>query len=327
MTGINQERIVRMKFTYESSPRSPLRSPLVTRQLEHASGAALTDIETMSGRIHRSPFGNVMRLLALLTAGMMLVAGASAAGLPASVAVDQIVTRDLPDPKGSDPLGPQEIARAKALAERSQRVQRARSRGGAFERPRSLQRLERVQFLFAERSQTGKSTENSGRRADVFFYDYSSDEIIRQVVDLRAGEAVETTRTAVEQQPPVTSNEARAGIQLVLDHPQLGPTLRTLYRQLSGQDITGPEQLHVQAGIYTPRNGPGTPLASAASACDRHRCVYYLVPYDDGRYIDASNMVVDLSAGQVIWVDQGLTVHIDAAISDETSENSAQPLR
>jgi hypothetical protein len=168
-----------------------------------------------------------------------------------------------------------------------------------------------VQYLYTERHPTDKDSTTRSRRADVYYYDYNRDEVLRQVVDLRNGEVLESQSRRAETPPPVTRVEARAGLQLILDHPQLGPSLRSLYREVSGRELTNPDQLRAQAGLADAPPA-GSPLATVAAACAQHRCLQYLLPYDDQRFIDATNLVVDLSAGEVLWVDQGLRAHVDA---------------
>lgn len=142
---------------------------------------------------------------------------------------------------------------------------------------------------------------------------YVNGEVIRQVINVKTG-AVERTDVAhgVGSQAFVTSRETNAAVQLILDHPQLGRSLRAMYRQASGHVLTQASQICAQAGISFPDSATGTPLEAVTAVCQSQRCVQLFLPYDDTRFIDASNLVVDLSAGQLLWMDQGLDTGLNS---------------
>ena len=128
------------------------------------------------------------------------------------------------------------------------------------------------------------------------------------VVDLRSNTVAEThVARGVANQPFVASIEKDVGLGLIFDHPQLGPSLRRIYHEVTGQDLVDAGQLRAQAGIFFPASAAGTPLGTITANCQQHRCIQFFLPVDDRRFIDATNLVVDLSTGQVLWVDQALT--------------------
>ena len=236
-----------------------------------------------------------------------------------SPTVDQMRNVELLSPKGKDALTPEESARAFRHADRGDRVRNAPRRLAANARPKALNQLPSMHRIYAERSDDDKRPvgSRSSRRADVLYYDYGSDEIVHEVVNLDNGRIEETrVERGADKQPPITSAETLAAVQLVLDHPKLGPRLRRLYLDASGQALTNAAQLQAHGGIFLPDSAQGTPLETVTVSCRRHRCLHFLLPYGDTSVIDPGNLVVDLSAGQVLWVDQNARSHADSGLSE-----------
>ena len=172
-----------------------------------------------------------------------------------------------------------------------------------------MQGLSDVQFLYAERHDEDKSADPSLRRADVFYYDYASDELIQQLVNVKTG-AVEDIKVVTQVKAPVTSVEASAAVGLILAHPTLGPSLRQMVQQVTGEDLLDVNQISAQGGLFFADAAVGTPLEKITEICQFHRCIQLFLPFDETRFIDTSNLVIDLSAGQLLWVDEALHAYI-----------------
>jgi hypothetical protein len=236
------------------------------------------------------------------------------------VAADEQRTVEVRSPLGSNPLAPSEIDHGKQIADSSDQVKRAVANAAGSARLERLatrspslgRSLKNVQPLFTQRHIEDKNADPQSRKADVLYYNYSTNEVIRVVVDLNSNAVQETKVTrGVAEQPFFTSVEIKAALQLIFDHPQLGPRLRTAYQEVTGQGLTdvSPLEAKAQGGIFFPNSAARTPLGEATADCAQDRCMQLFVPIDDTKFIDTTNLVVNLSTGQILWVDEGITPH------------------
>jgi hypothetical protein len=234
-------------------------------------------------------------------------------------AVDQSQTQENPNPTGFDPLTPAEIERARTFSEKSQGVSAAHAQSIA--RTSRVPTLSNFQFLFAQRFDEKKGAPSGLRRADVVYYNYANDEVVRLIVNLKTGEIDKVLVTRAEgNQPPVTSIEANAAAQLILDHPELGASLRRMFRQASGREPRNASEIDAQGVIYFVNATAAKPLDKITQICRFHRCIQLFIPFDETRQIDASNLVIDLSAGQLLWANKALKLYIDhAEVIDSTN--------
>jgi hypothetical protein len=263
--------------------------------------------------------------LLLLTLVLLLPMEAVSDPLPQTgsrprVAADEQRTLEVRSPRGSNPLAPSEIDHGKQIADSSDQVKRAVANAAGSARlerlaarsPKLRQSLKNVQPLFTQRHIEDKNADPQSRKADVLYYNYSTNEVIRVVVNLNSNAVQETKVTrGVAEQPFFTSVEIKAALQLVFDHPLLGPRLRTAYQEVTGQNLTdvSPLEAKAQGGVFFPDSAAHTPLGDATADCAQDRCMQLFVPIDDTKFIDTTNLVVNLSTGQVLWVDEGLTGH------------------
>jgi hypothetical protein len=228
------------------------------------------------------------------------------------VAADQAQNAELADPTGTDPLTPSEVNLVLRVSLNSPQIQQARVRAQAAFRAARPQALDDVQYLYAQRYDEAKDAPPDLRRANAIFYNYANDEVIHQIVNVKTGDVEEIV---IEQgngnQPAVTSIESNTAIQLILDHATLGPALRKMHQQATGQTLADASQVRAQGGIFFVDSAIGSPLEPITVICKYHRCVQLFIPYNDTHFIDASNLVVDLSAGQLLWADEALKVYIN----------------
>ena len=265
--------------------------------------------------------------LSLLLLTLVLLLPTEAVSVPSPqtgsrprVAADEQRTVEVRSPRGSNPLAPSEIDHSKQIADSSDQVKRAVANAAGSARlerlaarsPKLGQSLKNVQPLFTQRHIEDKNADPQSRKADVLYYNYSTNEVIRVVVDLNSNAVQETKVTrGVAEQPFFTSVEIKAALQLIFDHPQLGPRLRTAYQDVTGQGLTdvSPLEAKAQGGIFFPNSAARTPLGDATADCAQDRCMQLFVPIDDTKFIDTTNLVVNLSTGQILWVDEGLAGH------------------
>lgn len=228
-----------------------------------------------------------------------------------SRAADEQLVSESPTPRGTTPAAPTEITRSKRIADNAAPIRQARSNARNLRRAaRALSQLSPVQTLYVQRHIEDKNDSRQSRKADVFYYDYSKNQSIQVTTDLDTNTVLETrVSKGVGNQPFFSSTEIKAATQLVLDHPVLGSRLRTLYQEISGQPLNNISQLTVQGGIFFPASMEQAPLGAVTAGCAEDRCMQLFVSVDDKGFIDVSNLVVDLSRGEVLWVEEGLTGH------------------
>jgi hypothetical protein len=135
--------------------------------------------------------------------------------------------------------------------------------------------------------------DESGRRADVYFYDYRANKLHKQVVDLRTGKLA-GSYAAAGMQPPATGREVTTALDLLLAAPQAAE-LRSRYATATGKAFTGPADIHVTAHTYEAR-----PADADAKQCATHRCVRLVVETPDGTFVDVNDMIIDLSGRAVV---------------------------
>ncbi|TXH70182.1 MAG: hypothetical protein E6Q83_06555 [Thiothrix sp.] len=194
-----------------------------------------------------------------------------------------IVAKDL------DPLSPSELAKAVSLAAPEQTAQLA---------ARSATQLavaHELELLLVERRPVDK--EQPGKRlADVYSYDYRSDETIHSIVDLSTQERLQTERVQ-NLQLPLTENELARASQLIFNDAEQLRQLQTEYRRITGQTLLNPEQLELKAFVFTTDTLPEG-LNPASQHCGLQRCAQVLLYTHDSVVFEISP-IVNLSAGLV----------------------------
>jgi Cu2+-containing amine oxidase len=192
--------------------------------------------------------------------------------------------------KDLDPLSPAELSKAVSLAAPEQSLQLAQR--SATQAPATANELE---LLLVERRPTDK--EQPGKRlADVYSYDYRSDETIHNIVDLNTQALVETERVQ-KLQLPLTANELARATKLIFNDPEQLTEIQTEYQRITGQTLSNPEQLEVKAFTFTTDSLPEG-LNAASQNCGVQRCAQILLYTHDSVVFEISP-IVNLSAGLV----------------------------
>jgi hypothetical protein len=226
-------------------------------------------------------------------------------------AADEPRTVEVLSPHGSNPLAPSEIVRGRQVADSSDQIKRARASAAGLPRPPRLrQLLADVQSLYTQ-SHEDKNAPPQSRKAEAFYYNYSTNQVIRTVVDLNSNTVQEThVASGVAEQPFFTRAEIKAALQLIFEHPLQGPPLRTAYREVTGQSLINVSQLEeAQGGVFHPASAARTPLGDIAADCAVDRCMQLFIPIGD-LYIDMSTLVIDLSTGKILSGGEGPTGQI-----------------
>jgi hypothetical protein len=179
---------------------------------------------------------------------------------------------------GSDPLTSDEVARARAAALTAKLSAEAEDATGAAG----------PEYLSAE-----VVTEGAGRHAEVYYYDYRTERLVKQVVDLATG-AVTGSYSATRMQPPPARREVDTALGLLLAGP-FAADLRDGYAAATGRAFAGPDDIVVTAHVYESR-----PADIGAHECGAHRCLQLVVQAADGPFIDLNHLIIDLSGRSIV---------------------------
>ncbi|WP_030434461.1 hypothetical protein [Actinoplanes subtropicus] len=208
---------------------------------------------------------------------------ANAAPSPKPTAAVEQPTVSHPDPGpapsagiGQDALTGNELARARTLAETATLKAGGKDVTGAAG----------VEYLSA-----GIAEDGAGRTAELYYYDYHGNRLVKQVVDLAGGKLAGSYAATGMQLPP-SEREVRTALGLLLANP-LAAELKNAYAKATGQAYTG-QELTPTAHIYH-----ALPADTGASQCGRNRCLRLIVQTQDGHILDLDKIIVDLSGRTV----------------------------
>ncbi|MFJ5215303.1 Tat pathway signal sequence domain protein [Streptomyces sp. NPDC088354] len=184
---------------------------------------------------------------------------------------------------GPGPLTRAEVDRAKSIALQRDGLRSARDVDGG----RGPEYLDTD--LAAPADDPARTDED--RRAEVLFYDYGHDRLVKKTVDLTRG-TVERTDTASGLQPPPSADETAEAAGLLIKDP-LGQGLRDDFSAATeGAALTSPDQLRLRGISF---NTAEQSAPAGLRKCGEHRCVRLFTQVKDGPWIDTTRFVVDLS--------------------------------
>ncbi|MEU8133729.1 Tat pathway signal sequence domain protein [Streptodolium elevatio] len=186
---------------------------------------------------------------------------------------------------GRDPLTPDEVETALRLAVDPALRQNARTVTGA-------PGPEPLTVDLSEPLPNETDPEKSPRRADVYFYNYADNTLVKRVVNLNAG-VLERSAQAPNMQPAPSRPETAAALKLLVDSPA-GVALKAQYKAATGKDFTGVDELDANGSSYIA--GPGD---TTTAKCGAERCLILFVKVRGGVYLDTTRTVVNLSARTV----------------------------
>ncbi|MGA5305740.1 hypothetical protein ACPCHT_38000 [Nucisporomicrobium flavum] len=134
--------------------------------------------------------------------------------------------------------------------------------------------------------------DGGGRRAELYYYDYKTDKLVKQVVDLKAGKLA-GSYSAAGMQRPASEREVATALDMLLADP-LASELKDAYQKATGKQFAGKDGLTVKAHVYKAR-----PADTSAAQCGKHRCLQLVVETGDGLFIDVNDIIIDLSGRTV----------------------------
>lgn len=154
-----------------------------------------------------------------------------------------------------------------------------------------------IQFLKVEPHRFDKGDTNSNARwTDVTAYDYSTDELIINVVNLDTDELLSTKRHS-NMQPPLVQDELDRALSLVMDDEEERSILNSEFLRITGQTLTSADQLQYKAFTFFADSMP-TVVNTASKPCGANRCAQLMLFTHDNIVFEVSP-IVNLSAGVV----------------------------
>jgi hypothetical protein len=223
----------------------------------------------------------VTALIAFGVASWEASAAPSPSAAPTATAEQASVSNPDPGPApsagiGQDALTSNEITEARALAETATLKAGAKDVVGAAG----------PEYLSADIADG-----DTGRTAELYYYDYHGNKLVKQVVDLGTGKLTGSYAATGMQLPP-SDREVSTALQLLLANP-LSSELKDAYTRATGKSFTG-QDLSPAAHIYH-----ALPADTGAAQCGEDRCLRLIVQTQDGHILDLDKIIVDLSGRTV----------------------------
>ncbi len=191
----------------------------------------------------------------------------------------------------NDPLTLNEVSLASLLTAGPQLV----ARGTTQNQDLSSITNDSQEVLLIERNEE-KGAPSDQRRADVFIYDYSTDELIQSLVDLNTSEVISSQRKQGVQLP-LTNNELKRAKEIVFEDEDERAILEEEYRRVASREMTDVADLNIKAFTFLADSLPNR-INEASKLCGIHRCAQLMLYTQDNVVFEISP-IVNLSEGVV----------------------------
>ncbi|PWQ95980.1 hypothetical protein [Leucothrix arctica] len=154
-----------------------------------------------------------------------------------------------------------------------------------------------VQFLNVETHRFDKGDTNSDARwTDVTAYDYATDELVINVVNLDTN-AVVSSKRYTNMQPPLVKDELDRALSIVMDDGEERSIIDDEFKRITGQTLTSMDQLQYKAFTFFADSMPNV-VNTASKSCGANRCAQLMLFTHDNIVFEVSP-IVNLSAGVV----------------------------
>ena len=151
------------------------------------------------------------------------------------------------------------------------------------------------EVLLIERNKE-KGAPKDQRRADVFIYDYSTNELIESLVDLYTSEVIHSERKKGVQLP-LTENELKRAKEIVFEDEEERAILEAEYKRITSTDLSDTAQLNIKAFIFHASSLPNR-VNEASKQCGVHRCAQLML-YTQENIVFEISPIVNLSESVV----------------------------
>jgi len=153
-----------------------------------------------------------------------------------------------------------------------------------------------TEVLLIERHQEEKNAPKDLRRADVFTYDYSSNELVTQLVDLNTKKVISSSRQKGIQLP-LTENEVKRAKEIVFSDEDERQILAYEYQRITSRVLSDTTELNIKAFTFTADSLPNR-TNEASKLCGVHRCAQLML-YTGENIVFEVSPIVNLSEGIV----------------------------
>ena len=151
------------------------------------------------------------------------------------------------------------------------------------------------EVLLVERHQQ-KNAPTGQRFADVFTYDYATNELIESVVDLNTSAVISSQRKKGVQLP-LTENELERAKRIVFEDEDERQILENEYHRITSRPLTDTSELNIKAFTFTADSLPNR-VNEASKLCGFHRCAQLML-YTGENIVFEITPIVNLSKGVV----------------------------
>ena len=194
----------------------------------------------------------------------------------------------------NDPLSADEMAKALSLTQPIAQAGADNGPANAAARAATPNRKP-TELLLIERHQQ-KNAPKGQRLADIFTYDYATDELIESRVDLNSNEVIRTTRKK-NVQLPLTQNEVNRAKQIIFNDENERRILENEYQRITGRSFTNTDELNIKAFTFTRDSLPNR-VNEASKLCGLQRCAQMML-YTGENIVFEVSPIVNLSKGVV----------------------------
>lgn len=191
----------------------------------------------------------------------------------------------------NDPLSLEEVSKAAVLTSASGPQFAARSLGDDVSSIANTSQ----EVLLVERNEE-KNAPSDQRRADVYIYDYSTNELIQSLIDLNTSEVIRSERKQGVQLP-LTDNELSRVKQIVFDDEDERAILEDEYLRITSRELSDIADLNVKAFTFLSDSLPNR-VNEASKQCGVHRCAQLML-YTQENVVFEISPIVNLSVGVV----------------------------
>lgn len=189
----------------------------------------------------------------------------------------------------NDPLSLDEVSKAAALTSKPQFA--ARSLGDSESSITNTSQ----ELLLVERNEE-KNAPSDQRRADVYIYDYSTNELIQSLIDLNTSEVIRSERKQGVQLP-LTDNELKRVKQIVFNDEDERAILEDEYQRITSRQLSDIADLNIKAFTFLADSLPNR-VNEASKQCGVHRCAQLML-YTRENIVFEISPIVNLSVGVV----------------------------
>ena len=189
----------------------------------------------------------------------------------------------------NDPFSQDEVARVVSIS----KVPALAARTSGSTSSNSINNEQEI--LLIERHEE-KGAPEGQRRADVFTYDYQTNELIQSLVDLTTSEVISSVRKQGVQLP-LTEKELTRAKQIVFDDEDERQILKDEYHRITSRELSDTADLNIKAFTFVADSLPNR-VNEASKQCGVHRCAQLML-YTGENIVFEISPIVNLSEGVV----------------------------